>query len=60
MKKITEVKSYLFDNYLIVSLSKDWVNVFGEIPRFKVVLDNKKQLCLIGPKLTESGDVVCE
>ena len=47
MKKISEVKSFLFDNHIILSFSKDWIDVFKEIPEFEVMIDSKNRLHLI-------------
>ena len=35
-----------FENYLIFSLSKDWINKFSGIPEFVVFIDNKRRLCI--------------
>ena len=40
MKKVNEITSYLFDDSLIISLSKDWVNVFGSLPKFSTKIKN--------------------
>lgn len=44
MKKIGEYKPFLFENYLVLSLDKKWIEVFGEIPRFEAAIDNKGKL----------------
>lgn len=40
MKKvIAEVLPHLLGDYLVLSFSKDWLRVFGEIPKFTVNVD---------------------
>jgi len=45
-QKLESVKAYLFDDHLIVSLDKKWLNVFETLPLFDVFIDKKKRLCL--------------
>ncbi|MBT4326537.1 MAG: hypothetical protein HOD60_06470 [Candidatus Nitrosopelagicus sp.] len=40
------VKSLLFENSLIISLSKDWLNYFSKIPEFDVMINDKDRLCI--------------
>jgi len=40
MKKVNEVTSYLFGENLILSLSKDWINVFSTLPKFSTEIKN--------------------
>jgi len=47
MKRLSDITSYLFEDHIIISLSKDWINVFKAIPEFEVIIDNKKRLHLI-------------
>jgi len=56
MKTISKIKPYLFDNYLIIALSKDWIDVCKGIPEFSVILDNNQRICLVGPKLESSSE----
>jgi len=61
MKIIARVIPYLFDNYLLIPLSKDWINIFGKVPQFEAFIDNKKRLVLVGPPIAKkSGDDMCE
>ena len=53
MKKVDKIIPYIFENYLIISLSKDWINVFDEVPKFEVFIDNKKRLILVGPTIVK-------
>ena len=46
----------LFENYLIISLSKDWINQFSSVPQFRVSIDKKRRLCITSIK--EVKDVV--
>lgn len=44
MKKI--VKSFLFENNLIISLSKEWLEIFGKIIDFEYYVDNQNHLVI--------------
>ncbi len=55
MTSIGTVKPLLFDQSLIISLSKDWLTNFSKIPEFDVKIDNKGRLCIISQeKITKS------
>ena len=42
MKKICRIKPYLFEDSLVIALSKDWINFFSNIPTFDVTYENRK------------------
>lgn len=44
-----EITPHFFEDKLIISLSKEWINLFNEIPKFKITLDKKNRLVLQGP-----------
>ena len=46
MSHFVTVKSLLFENSLIISLSKDWLNYFSKIPEFDVMINDKDRLCI--------------
>ena len=46
MKRLSDVTSYLFEDHIIVSLSKDWITVFKGLPDFEVLIDNFGKLHL--------------
>jgi hypothetical protein len=46
MIHLVTVKSLLFENNLILSLSKNWLNYFSKIPEFDVMINNKGRLCI--------------
>ena len=46
MIHLKTVKSLLFENSLIISLSKDWLNYFSKIPEFDVMINDKDRLCI--------------
>jgi len=46
MKRLSDATSYLFEDHIIVSLSKDWLNAFGKLPDFEVLIDNLGKLHL--------------
>ena len=50
MKKIGETKPMLFEDYLILSLDKKWLDVFGEMPTFEASLDDNGKLHLTSTK----------
>jgi len=45
-----KVKPFLWENQLLLSLDSKWIDVFGSIPSFDVVIKEGK-LVLFGPKL---------
>ena len=47
MKKFgKEIETYLFDEYVVLGLHKDWIKVLGEIPKevIKTLEDEGKKL----------------
>lgn len=34
------------DGYLIFSLSKEWINRFSGIPKFRIMINNNGKLCI--------------
>lgn len=47
MEKFKIIKPCLFQDSLVISLTKEWINHFNEIPEFEVFVDNKKRLHLV-------------
>lgn len=47
MIRLGTVKPLLFDQNLIISLSKEWINKFSRIPIFNVIIDKRGRLCII-------------
>lgn len=41
-----EITPYFFEGKLIISLSKEWIESFGNIPKFEVKIDKNKKLVL--------------
>ena len=60
MKKIADVYSYLFEDFLILGFDKKWMNLFRKLPSFEVFLDRQNRLQLISKEPVESGAGVCE
>lgn len=50
-RTIGEVSPLFFEDKLIISLSKEWIKLFHEIPKFKILIDNKNRLILQGPTI---------
>jgi len=46
LSNLGSITPTFFENYLILSLSKDWINKFSGIPEFVVIIDNKRRLCI--------------
>ncbi len=44
MKEI--ITPYLFENSLIISLSKDWISQFNKIPQFTIRINSKNKLVI--------------
>ena len=50
-----QVKPLLWENHLLLSFDSKWIDVFGFIPSFDVMIE-KGRLILLGPKLPQQGD----
>lgn len=47
-KQIGQIIPFLHDGYLLISLNKKWIDVFGKIPTFSVCInDGKLNLCTV-------------
>ena len=44
-----------FEGYLILSLSKDWVNNFSGVPKFSVKINDIGKLCIISEYSVKKG-----
>jgi|APSaa5957512535_1039671.scaffolds.fasta_scaffold14406_3 hypothetical protein len=51
MKELGKVQSYLFDDHVIVSFDKEWINLFGGLPVFSITIDDAGKLCLQSQKV---------
>jgi hypothetical protein len=49
-KTLNKVKPLLWENHLLLSFDSKWIDVFGSIPVFDVIIKNGR-LVLLGPKL---------
>lgn len=52
MKKIGQANTFLFEDHIILSFSKDWIEQFGELPKFDILLDDSGKLHLRSTKST--------
>ena len=50
-KTIGAITPYFFEDKLIISLSKEWIELFQDIPKFNVIIDAKNRLVLQGPTI---------
>ena len=55
MKKLSHIISYLFENHLLISFSKDWINTCNGLPEFDVMIDSNNRLHLISKQVVENG-----
>jgi len=62
MKKIGVVNPYLFEDFLLISIKKEWLNVWEKIPNFLVFVGKDSQLIIKSCQAddTRSGGVVSE
>ncbi|MHB8546693.1 MAG: hypothetical protein ACYDAJ_08000 [Nitrosotalea sp.] len=58
MKKICETKPMIFEGYLVLALSIEWIEVFGEIPTFEAHLDDDGKLHLTSTKSVNKKTVL--
>lgn len=49
-KTICTVNPILWEGYLLLSFDSKWIEVFGFVPSFEVVIE-KERLVLLGPKI---------
>jgi len=54
MKKVGHVKSYMFDEYFLISFSKRWLDLIDRKPEFDVFLD-KGRIHLVSDKIGVEG-----
>ena len=54
-----EIEPDLFDDHLIISFSKEWIDVFRGMPSFTLIIDSDNRLCLRSQPIPKSGDL-CE
>jgi len=47
MTHLGTVKPLLFERSLIISLTQEWLDHFGKMPKFDVSIDKKGRLCII-------------
>ncbi len=59
MKELGTVQPSLYNDYLILSLDSKWIKLFGGLPVFRIIIDDKGRLCLQS-QVIKSGVVVCE
>ena len=52
---LEEISPYFFEDKMIISLSREWMRLFKETPKFKVILDKKNRLVLQGPVVQQSS-----
>lgn len=52
MRKICSVSPVIFNDYLVISLTKDWLKYFEKLPTFTAIIDNKSRLVLVGPQIS--------
>ena len=47
MTNLGTITPYLFGDHLLISLSKEWLDKFAELPKFIAKIDEKGRLCLV-------------
>jgi len=50
MKNLGTYDSFLFEEHILISLDKKWIEIFGEIPKFEVKIDKKGKLHIISTR----------
>lgn len=56
-QKIGSILPHIFGDYLIISLSKQWIDHHGKIPSFEIIIDCEGRLCLVGPKVEKEHEL---
>jgi len=49
-KAVGFVVPHFFDEYLLIALSKNWIQACNGLPKFQILIDDEGRLCLVGPK----------
>ena len=47
MNNLGTISPLIFEDSLIISLTKDWINHFQSVPKFDVSIDKAGRLCII-------------
>lgn len=47
MTRLGTVSPLIFNDSLIIALTKDWINHFQSVPKFDVSINNTGKLCII-------------
>ncbi len=55
--KICQVKPFLLDDFLIISLDKKWIDVCDGIPTFTAIIDKEGRLNLLGPVVSKKKEI---
>ncbi len=58
MKKLGIISPHIFEDKLILSFSKNWMNQFGKVPEFDIFMDKNKLHLISKQKVTKSGGVL--
>ena len=51
MRDLGTVQSYLFNEHAIISFDKEWIDLFGGLPTFRVIIDDEGKLWLQSQKV---------
>ena len=54
-----KINAILFDEHLIISFNKKWIDVFHSMPSFTLTIDSDNRLCLRSQPIPKSEDL-CE
>jgi hypothetical protein len=56
MRKFASIKPFYFDDSILFSITKNWINQFNNMPEFDAFIDSKNKMHLISKqKVTKSG-----
>jgi hypothetical protein len=51
MKKIAKVVPHMYEDNLVLALSKDWVTLYGKYPEFDVYVDRHLRLHIVSKEV---------
>ena len=49
----SKIIPYLFEGYLVLSLSADWIKLFNQIPSFSVFIDDSQKLHIVSKEVIQ-------
>ncbi|MBI1829730.1 MAG: hypothetical protein HY222_00660 [Thaumarchaeota archaeon] len=59
-KHLATIFPFLMNDYLVISLDKQWIEVCKGIPKFTVMINEEGRLCILGPVIDATAGATHE